>query len=250
MHWKEHILSGKTLPTLLTVLSAAGVGITAVMAVKNTPKALAVLQDAETEKGSALRFREKVIIAAPVYIPAILVGTATISCIFGGHILNQRQQTALISAFALLDASYREYREHVAALYGRDTDLEIRGRIAEEHQKTAEMQNGNERVLFFDEYSNRYFWRSMLEVVDAEYHFNRNLALRGYAELNEFYEFLGLKPTEYGLEVGWNLCMGPEIYGYEWVDFDHVFHENHDDPDSPSYYQIVMPFAPHRDFME
>ena len=90
----------------------------------------------------------------------------------------------------------------------------------------------------------------MREVMDAEYHLNRNLALRDYASLNEFYEFLGLPPTTDGEKLGWNLYIGPEIYGYSWVDFYHELCDDTDDPDAPSYYAIHMPFAPHQGFTE
>lgn len=83
---------------------------------------------------------------------------------------------------------------------------------------------------------------------DAEYHINRNLALRGYVELNEFYEFLGLEPTAFGSEVGWSTEAGAQWYGYSWIDFYHEYYES-DDPDIPSYYTICTPFGPTADFM-
>lgn len=104
-------------------------------------------------------------------------------------------------------------------------------------------------LLFFDELSNRYFWSSIEEVREAEYHFNRNLALRGYAELNELYDFLGLEPTAFGATVGWSLEAGVEFYGYSWVDFYHECHES-DDPDVKTYYTIHMPFGPTADYLD
>lgn len=52
----------------------------------------------------------------------------------------------------------------------------------------------------------------------AEYHLNRNYVLRGYAVLNEFYDFLGLENTDYGADLGW-IADGDD--GIFWIDFNH-----------------------------
>lgn len=111
--------------TILTVMGAIGVGATAVIAVKDTPKALRILDEAEQEKGEELTVKEKIITAGPVYIPAIAVGVSTIACIFGANALNKRNQAALMSAYALLDQSYKDYKRKVSDIYGEDADKKI-----------------------------------------------------------------------------------------------------------------------------
>ena len=75
------------------------------------------------------------------------------------------------------------------------------------------------------------------EVIDAEYHFNRNFTMRGYAFLNEFYEFLGLPMTEYGRIAGWSMSSG-----IMWVDFEHRLIDN--DDGGTACYSIDMVFPP------
>ena len=62
----------------------------------------------------------------------------------------------------------------------------------------------------------------MAALINAEYHFNRNFALYGYASLNDFYSFLGLEATEQGEALGWAAW---KFYadGFEgaWIDIDH-----------------------------
>jgi hypothetical protein len=59
----------------------------------------------------------------------------------------------------------------------------------------------------------------MPEVINAEYHINRNLQLRGNVTLNEFYDFLGIdKIAEYE-GVGWDLSDMMED-NIMWLDFD------------------------------
>ena len=99
--------------TILTIGGAAGVIATAVVAVKETPKALYLLEQAKKEKGEDLTKFEKVKVAGPVYIPSIILGASTIACIFGANVLNKRQQAVMTSAYALLDSSYKEYKKKV-----------------------------------------------------------------------------------------------------------------------------------------
>lgn len=118
--------------TILTTIGAIGVVATAVIAVKDTPKALRILDEAEQEKGEELTVKEKIVTAGPVYIPAIAVGVSTIACIFGANTLNKRNQAALMSAYALLDQSYKDYKRKVSDIYGKDADKKIIEEIAKE----------------------------------------------------------------------------------------------------------------------
>lgn len=118
--------------TILTTIGAIGVVATAVIAVKDTPKALRILDEAEQEKGEELTVKEKIVTAGPVYIPAIAVGISTIACIFGANTLNKRNQAALISAYALLDQSYKDYKRKVSDIYGEDADKKIIEEVAKE----------------------------------------------------------------------------------------------------------------------
>ena len=59
----------------------------------------------------------------------------------------------------------------------------------------------------------------MAAVLNAEYHINRNLQLRGYCTINEFYEFLGIDGIDYGDEIAWSLDSLMEG-GIMWLDFE------------------------------
>ena len=102
--------------TILTCVGAVGVVATSVMAVKATPKAMTLLENAKAEKGEDLTKLEKVKVAGPAYIPTVITGVGTLACIFGANIISKHQQATLMSAYALIDNSYREYREKVEFL--------------------------------------------------------------------------------------------------------------------------------------
>jgi hypothetical protein len=242
--------------TILTTIGGAGVIATSVMAVKATPKAIRLLDEAKQEKGEELTTFEKVRVAGKTYIPTIITGTATIACIFGANVLNQRKQAALMSAYALLDNSYKEYKKKLIELHGEETHQEIVNAIAIEKAKevgiTAESMCANtcltddescgDPVLFYEEWSGRYFESTIEQVIVAQYHANRNFVLRGYLPLNELYDFLGLEPTDYGNTVGWTV--EDELY---WVDFHH--HKMVMD-DGLECYIIETPWGPSPDFLE
>lgn len=243
--------------TILTGLGSIGVIATTITAVKATPKALRLIEEAETKKGEKLTKWEKVRTTAVTYIPSVGIGIATVTCIVGAQILNQRQQAALMSAYALLDQSYKDYRRKAQELYGEETDQEIMNAIAIEKAEdiavrgsylgtscdlSLEENNGKPRV-FYDEHSGRYFESTVEQVLNAEYHLNRNYILRGYSYLNEFYEFLGIEETDYGSVLGW----APNDDGMYWIDFNHRKLESDDGKD---VYIIEMPFEPTYDFLE
>ena len=217
-------------PIILTGMGVIGVGATVVMAIKATPKAMKVLDKAKEEKGEELTTVEIIKEVAPVYIPTLAVGLATVSCIVGACVVNRRRQASLVGAYYLTNNAYKEYTDKVKELYGEETDTRIREAIAKDKRDedivayvpgyNSFVQTEDKR-LFYDEYRKAYFEASMDEVRNAEYHLNRNFALRGCACLNEFYEFLGLEPIECGDVLGWGCGRLIEEYESPWIDFDH-----------------------------
>ena len=219
---------GRTLkrgsPTILTCVGAVGFVCTVVMAAKATPKAVELIkEDSRKEHDGdpyAYTKMEAVRSAWKNYVPAAVTGVAAITCMFGANALNKRQQASIVSAYALLDKAYKEYRGKVKELLGEDGDKQIREEIAKD--KCAEKRAPEEGYLLFcDEYRGECFERTMTQVIQAEYHFNRNFALRGEASLNEFYSFLNLEPIDGGDEIGWDMAFGDEFAGYSWIDFEH-----------------------------
>lgn len=243
--------------TILTCLGGVGVVATTITAVKATPKALRLIEDAEKEKGEELTKWEKVSVSTTTYLPAVILGIATIGCVASAHILSLRQQASLTSAYALVDQAYKDYRRKTVELYGKEQDEEIMNAIAIEKAEdigvrggylgtTCDLaleENDGEPQVFYDEHSGRYFESTIEQVLTAEYHLNRNYILRGYSYLNEFYEFLGIEETDYGSVLGW----APNDEGMYWIDFNHRKLESDEGKD---VYVIEMPFEPTYDFLE
>ena len=241
----------RNLPKLLAILAAMGTVSTAFATARATPKALLLIQEAEAQKGEDLTALEKVKVAAVPYIPAVLLGSATIVCVFGAQMLNRRAQSSMASAYALLDQSFKDYRRKLNELYGDEADKKVIEALAVEKSQTVYInasyltgpcdlsleENSSKPVLWYDEYSKRFFTASLEQVLMAEYHLNRNYILRGEAVINELYEFLGLEPTDWGTEAGW----APMDEGMFWIEFNHIPAKL---DDGSVFYIIEMPFEP------
>ena len=205
-----------------------------------------------TVKHDELTFKQYIKRNWKYYIPAVGCAIVTCSCIGLSDHLNKKRQAALISACVAANNAYKTYREAVIEEFGEEKDLELRTKVIEKNgeQKdvidlTSDHYEG-EVLLFYEELSGRYFNATMEHVKDAEYHFNRNLQLRDYATLDEFYSFLGLGSMVFSEEIGWCTWAEP-TYGYKWVDFAH---DKVTLDDGLECYILSYPFEPHADFME
>lgn len=245
-------------PTILTCLGAAGVVMTSVMTAKATSEAIKTIENEKqnrvikqgcnnymADNGELLSKGETLLLVWKCYVPTAIVGASTIICIFGSNTLNKRKQASLTSAYALLSNYHKEYCNKLIELHGKEIDEEVRNAIAREccnfHQIGLDIPD--RKVVFYDEISGRSIVRYEREVMDAEYHLNRNFVLRGYASLNEFYRFLGLPETDYGEELGWSISNG-----YYWIDFEHRLISR--DDGGTEVYSIDILFSPDADYLQ
>jgi hypothetical protein len=165
---------------------------------------------------------EVVRVAGPTYIPTIAMGVGTLACIFGANVLNKNQQAAMVSAYALLDSSYKDYKKKVEELYGEEADRQVVEAIAKDkYDEEESVESSDNTQLFYDEFSGRYFESTMEKVIAAEYAINRKISLWGGADLNEFYEALDIPQVDYGKYLGWSSGYLMESIWCDWLDFEH-----------------------------
>lgn len=212
----------------LSIVSIAGVISTAVLAAKETPKAIKKIDELKVNGGD-VSTKDKIFAVAPVYTPAIISGVLTCGCIFSIGVLSKKNQAMLTSSYALLNNNYKKYVSKLKELYGEEAHRNIVTAMAVEEAKEVPIYapsvldnsslgiefSNEEPCLFYDGYSERYFESTIGRVLQAEYHLNRNFAIGGDVVLNDFYNFLGITPMEGGDKIGWS-CLD----GYCWIDFD------------------------------
>lgn len=221
----------KNAGTILSVMGSIGVVATAITAARAAPKAIKLLDDAREEKGSKLSKMEIAQIGFKTYLPVGLVSAATITCIMSANVLSRNKQANITSAYALLDQSYKDYRRKVIEMYGEETDHKIIEAIAVDKAKEVRISasymcdnvdlslddSSGKPVLWYEEYSKRFFEATLEQILSAEYHLNRNYILRGCATINEMYDFFGLDQVEWGDDLGWE----PMDEGEFWIEFNH-----------------------------
>lgn len=218
---KAELYLKKNAPTILTSVGAVGVVATAVTAVKATPKAIDILEEATNEKGEELTKLEAIKHAAPVYIPSILIGAGTIACIFGANSLNKRKQASLMSAYALLDRTYKDYRNKVEQMYGDGVNDEIKGEIVKDKYKDEDIVDEDDgKKLFYDDFSQRYYRTTTETVLRAEYEINKILNETGGAYLNDYYDLLEIERVDYGDHMGWSSAQMYEMHWDSWLHFN------------------------------
>ena len=143
--------------------------------------------------------------------------------ILGANILNKRQQASLVSAYALLDNSYKKYKKKVEELYGEDADIQVKTEMAKDeyNKNTSPKDEDDGKRLFYDMYSNRYFRATNETVLRAEYELNRLLSQDGAVYLNDLYILLDIPKVDYGDYMGWSSAQMYEMYWDSWIHFNH-----------------------------
>ena len=195
----------KNSSTILTIVGAAGVIATAVLAVKATPKAMASLEEAELEKDEPLTTIEKIKIAGPAYIPAIATGASTIICIFGANALNKKQQASLISAYAMLEQSYQKYKNKAVELFGEAANRDIHKALASDiHEDEYEYPKDDDEIWCWTNYSMQRFYSTPETLDEGIRTLNRLTESRIPVSVNDFYNMIGAPLIEGGNYVGWN----------------------------------------------
>lgn len=251
----------KHLPLICTVVSAGGVVLTAIQAVKDYKRGLMKVNSIENLYSLTMDEyeKEKRKIMLQSYIPTFMIGGATIALMFVSNTLGKKQYLALASAATMATTNYHNYRNEVINRYGEPVDVDILKTIAAEKAETMhisgdvcgvtnaclELDDIHEQELtFYDSYGQRFFKSTIGKVLQAEYHINRNFCIGATPSLNDFYEFLGIEKTEYGDTVGWGCNLWED--GICWIEFNHI--KADDTENGVSYYIIDFPFAPAPDF--
>ena len=217
-------------PEILTGVGIAGMVTTVVLAVKATPKAMELLQEAEKknidkqlENGvegpdvkNGLPAIEVVKVAWKPYIPAAVTGVASIACIVGANSVHVKRNAALMTAYQLSTTALADYREKVVETIGEKKEAGIRDKVAKKKVEENPISNstiimtGKGNTLIYDVHSDRYFRSDIDKIRNAVLDLNERM-INGnemYISLNDFYDEIGLKHTDTGDSVGWRIDKG------------------------------------------
>lgn len=200
---------------ILAVAATAGLGAT----VYTSIKAYQNIEDDVRNAGNIDNKKLGKIILKDSIVP-ICLGLATVSCIAGETIIDIKKEKSLTATIALVQGGFQRYREGLIELHGKEADNEvmefISARGGYEYHYSGDV-GPDQKVWWVDPISNQKILSYERQVLDGEYHFQRNFIMRGYADLNEFLTFVGMKPVEGCENLGWS-----SSDGYYWVDVEHT----------------------------
>lgn len=198
-------------PEILAGIGIAGMITTVVLAVKATPKALTLIDEASNEKNAELTRMEVVKAAWKPYVPAIITGVMSTTCMIGSVHIGTRRIATISTAYKLTETAFSEYKDKVVETIGEKKEKTIKEKLDKDkvdqnpvtNREVIVTEKGN--TLCYDCISGRYFKSDIEKIKKAVNEINRQLTYDMYVSLNEFYDELGLPDTKLGGELGWNL---------------------------------------------
>lgn len=209
--------ASKHSPEILIGFGVAGFITTTVLAVRATPKAMKLLEQAKEEKQvDKLPPIETVKIAWKPYIPAAITGIASIACVIGANSVNARRNAALATAYQLSTAALNEYKDKVVETIGEKKEQVIREKISKDRVESNPVNNnavyvtGSGESLFLEPISKRYF-KSDIERVRGVVNTLNEIMYSdpfGQIALSDFYDEIGLERTDISNDIGWNIENG------------------------------------------
>lgn len=240
----------RKIPAVLTVASVAGVVATGVLSAYGQFKADKVLA-AHAADLKYMSTGEKIALTWRHYVPAALAGVGTCAAVVTAEAMNKHYIAAITGAAAATSRLFTKYRQAVKETVDEKTfdaiedEMELSA-VSDATPFTYGVEDdfrdvmGRGDTLFFESQSKRFFKSTIEKVQAAEYHLNRNYILRGWVNLNEFYDFLGLDKTDIGEHLGWSDEVAMDM-GYSWIDFDHTSSQT---AKGTPFYIIRYPFEP------
>ncbi len=197
-------------PVLLVGAAVAGVVTTSILAAKAGYQARGIIDAAEAAADEPLTVPEKVKLTWLCYAAPAVTGATTIASVVGVHTIHTKRHAALAGLYAVANTKLDDYREKAEELLGPKKTQVLNDSVAQRSLDRREpsihevvlVEGGTD--LMYDEWSGRYFMGSVAIVERAVNEINLMLAETGDANLNDFYDHLGLTPLPMGLNFGWS----------------------------------------------
>ena len=203
-------------PEIMIGFGLAGMLTSTIMAVKATPKAMAIIEEEEDYLNRELTKIEKAKLVWKPYVPAALGYCASTALIIGANNVNSKRSAMFAGAYKLSEQTLATYRDKVIETIGEEKEREISDKVARDKVKEArqtsyhanEVIYGTGQCLCYDPISGRYFNSDMDKIRKIENDLNYRLMKENMISLNEFYTELGMECTDMGFKYGWNIDEG------------------------------------------
>ena len=197
--------------SVLLGIAIAGVVSTGFAVAKASIKADKILEEMEYTAETTPTTKEKFKAVAPIFIPSIVIGSATITCMCVSHSIDLRRQAALASLYSISEKAIKEYESKVKEVVGEKKAGQIKDEIHKDHITNNPpveddiIRTGNGDTLCYDEWSGQYFYSDAETIRSAVNTLNEAMNNSDdFISLNALYYELGIRQTKLGDEIGWH----------------------------------------------
>lgn len=222
-------LTVKHSPAILTGLGIIGIGSTVIFAVKATPRAIDLIDEAYLDKATTdhdemynmdgepilghkieyLGFQDTIKATWKCYAPSAIMGALTIVCFVSSHRVSAMRTAALSSAYSMTEKALQKYEEKVVDILGKEKNDEIQKEIIKDQMIESDKDtviptysSGSE--LCYDCLCGQYFWSDRETIREKVNDFNKMLLQDMYGDKNEWFLMEGCNQVEDGDLLGWN----------------------------------------------
>lgn len=206
----------KHLPTILSGMAVAGVGLTGWLSYRAARKS-------DPEKSFKEQWKN--------YIPPATAAAGTIACIIGANFLHLRLESVLAGAVAFYKAAGEDFEDDVVEKFG---DAGLKENVLHADKTAPIPKSMTMKIKIWEPYTKQWFEATQQEILWAELTANKMLQQKGTVTLNEvlkLYSDPRLKMRKHGDLLGWSWDDDTfnELAGYYysggWIDMCPQFEE-------------------------
>ena len=197
--------------SILTGFAITGVVTTGIFAGKASIKAEKVLERMEEsadlwDGGKEITRKEKLKAVAPIFMPAIISGFATIVCICATHSIDTQRQMALMSAYSLSEHAMKSMEDAMSDKKLKQVKETIFENDVKKNPPREEQihDTGKGKTKFRDGVSGGDFYADIEYVKSVFNKYNKMLNDGDIVYVNDLRWDLGLPQTEMGAVLGWD----------------------------------------------
>jgi hypothetical protein len=217
-------------PAILTGVGIAGFVTTVVMAFRAGPTASEahnwysatrgrIREDSGYSEEEAKElvvdsYKEEAKELAPVMLPVVLAGGASIACVLVANKIHADRHAAIVAAYSISERTLSTYQQKVIEKLGEDVHSDIltdttkeivQSTVPDGYDKDSEIVPMG-KVRVYDNVTGRYFYSNRETILEAESAINKRLLNETRVPLQEFYYELGLEERfVLGDCMGWDM---------------------------------------------
>lgn len=201
----------KNQPQILLGFAVGGVVSTAYLTVKATWAAKDVIEANEAVGGTAddpvERFKERAKETWPLFVPPMVAGFGTVTCMVLSSRGQARRTAAAVAAYSFVEKGFSDYREKVAEQLGATKAQKAMDSVRQDTVKANPPREiiitGKGDYLCCELYTKRYFRCDVETLRKTVNEINAQINISSFALLQDFYERIGLPETSQSGLMGW-----------------------------------------------